>query len=396
MAFPALPAWLGAPGRISIAAFLILFSLESGCRAIAIAVVPIEALSRLGDAQKVSLLYFCVSSGALFTSLLTSAFVRWIGRRGLFSLGTVSFMASGFLYTVPGVAPFAAALALQVFATLAIEMTLNLFLLDNVRRQEMGRFEPLRIFWIGSSWIACPWLGIYLQKNVHALAPYAIIGASALLLLAFFWMLRPTESTVLPAEARPPVNPIVNLPRFIRQPRLVLAWVLAVGRHAFWIMFFVYAPIYAVTSGLGELAGGLIVSLGTAWLVTVPFLGRLGRKHGFRRLLMLGFVLAGVFSIVAAAVAGLPWLGAAALVVAALGGIIIDSGGNVHFLRAVHARERAEMTAVFATFRYTAQLLPPGLFSLILFVYELPAVFVLGGVLMLVMAFYCRYLPRRL
>ena len=148
MGFPPLPAWLGAPGRMSIAAFLILFSLESSCRAIAIAVVPIEALARLGDAQKVSVLYFCVSSGALCTSLLTSAFVHWIGRRGLFSLGAVSFGASAFIYTLPGVPFFATALALQVFATLAIEMTLNLFVLDNIRRQDMGRFEPLRIFWI--------------------------------------------------------------------------------------------------------------------------------------------------------------------------------------------------------------------------------------------------------
>ena len=219
---------------------------------------------------------------------------------------------------------------------------------------------------------------------------------SAVALLAFFWLLRPAEGSALPGAARPAVNPITNLPRFFRQPRLVLAWVLAVGRHAFWIMFFVYAPIYAVTSGLGEIAGGLIVSLGTAWLVIVPYLGRLGRTHGFRRLLMLGFVVAGLFTLVAASVAGVPWLGAAALVMAALGGIAIDAGGNVHFLRAVRARERSEMTAVFATFRYTAQLLPPGVFSLVLYVYELPAVFVLGGALMLVMAYYCSYLPRRL
>lgn len=396
MAFPALPAWLGSPGRISTTAFLLLFVIESSCRAITVAVAPIEALNRLGDAQKVSILYFCVSTGALLTSLLTAEFIRWMGRRGLFTLGAISFMAAGFLFTRPGTIALAAALAFHIFATLTIEVTLNLLLMDNVRRQDMGRFEPSRIFWIGMMWIPMPWLGVYLQKTIHPLAPFIMLGASAVALLGFFWLLRPVEGGHRPDAARPPANPVANLPRFFRQPRLALAWVLAVGRHAFWIMFFVYAPIYAVTYNLGEVAGGLIVSMGTAWLVSVPYLGRLGRTHGFRRLLIVGFVVAGIFTLAAAAVEGAPMLGAAALVLAAVGGTIIDAGGNVHFLRAVRARERSEMTAVFATFRYTAQLLTPGLFSIVLFVYELPAVFVLGGILMLVMAYYSRYLPRRL
>ena len=35
------------------------------------------------------------------------------------------------------------------------------------------------------------------------------------------------------------------------------------GAHAWWSMFYVYAPIFAVTSGMGAETGGVIVSVGT-------------------------------------------------------------------------------------------------------------------------------------
>jgi hypothetical protein len=95
-------------------------------------------------------------------------------------------------------------------------------------------------------------------------------------------------------------------------------------------------------------------------------------------------------------VAGLPGFGAAMLIVTPFAGAIIDGAGNVPFLRAVRPLERAEMTSVFATYRDVAQLVPMGIFSVVLKLAQLPAVFAVGGASMLVLAYYCRYLPRRM
>ncbi|MFP6743887.1 MAG: MFS transporter, partial [Alphaproteobacteria bacterium] len=69
---------------------------------------------------------------------------------------------------------------------------------------------------------------------------------------------------------------------------------------------------------------------------------------------------------------------------------------NVPFLRAVRPRERPEMTTVYATYRDTARLSAPGIFALVLQVFALPAVFYTSGLIMLGMAWYARYIPRRL
>ena len=72
---------------------------------------------------------------------------------------------------------------------------------------------------------------------------------------------------------RLPPNPARYLRRFFAQPRLRLAWTLAVARSSWWSMLHVYAPIFAVTSGLGAEAGGIVVSIGTGWIWLVPFWG---------------------------------------------------------------------------------------------------------------------------
>jgi MFS family permease len=159
-------------------------------------------------------------------------------------------------------------------------------------------------------------------------------------------------------------------------------------------MFQVYGPILAVASGLGDQVGGFIVSAGMASMWSVPIWGALGRRIGFRRLLTAGYVATGLLTLAAAALMHASWLGALCLVLAGFAAGLIDGAGNSLFLRAVHPYERSEMTAVFISFRDAAQLGPPALFALLLGIFELPAVFVAGGLMMVAMARLTRHIPR--
>jgi len=62
----------------------------------------------------------------------------------------------------------------------------------------------------------------------------------------------------------------------------------------------------------------------------------------------------------------------------------------------VRSGERAQMTAVFVTYRDSGQLLTPGLFAALLSYFALPVVFFSAALWMGVAAGYCRFIPRRL
>jgi hypothetical protein len=113
-------------------------------------------------------------------------------------------------------------------------------------------------------------------------------------------------------------------------------------------------------------------------------------------LLVCGYVASGLVTLGIAVASGVPWLAAVALIAAALATGVIDGAGNVPFLRAVHPTERPEMTTVYATYRDASQLAPPGIFALLLKMFSLPVVFVAGAAGMLALAYYARFLPRRL
>ena len=391
-----LPVWLVTPGLPRPRTFVALFTLALVPRTILLSVLPLTALSYLGDAQRVSVVYLGVSLVGLCASLSIPWLVHRLRRRWVFSLGALLTVLAALAFASGNLPAFLVGMVLQVFAIACLEITISLYVMDHVPRQELNHFEPRRVFAAGAAFVAGPWLGVTLQARYHEWLPFAIAGTAAIVLLGFFWYLRLTENPAVAPMGKSPPSPFVYLRRFFTQPRLRLAWVLAVGRSAWWSMFFIYAPIYTVNAGLGEELGGALVSVGVSATFLVPLWGWIGRKLGLQRLLIAAYAASGLATLLVALLAGWPWWGAGALVLAALASSSIDGAGNVPFLRAVHPLERPEMTTVYATYRDAAQLAPPGVFSVLLRFFELPVVFLAGGSAMLVLSFYGRYIPRRL
>jgi MFS transporter, ACDE family, multidrug resistance protein len=391
-----IPATIGTLPRRSAISLLSLFLVPSAAQAILLTVVPLEALHLLGAPRAVTLLYAGAGLIAVAGRFSIPFLVGSVGRRSVFTLGTLSLAASSILFALNSVPFLACGLVLSTFAFACIEITSQLYMLDIVPRQSLRHFEPIRIFAIAGPWTVGPWLGVHLNNNLSFAAPFWIAIAAAVILLVKFWSMRPGERGRASSAARMSSNPARLIRRFFAQPRLRLAWTLAAARSSWWNLFYIYTPIFAVTSGLGAEAGGIVVSIGSGWIWLVPVWGWAGRRFGLRRLLRAGYAIAGALSICAALAFGLPLLGAFLLALAALGTETIDGAGNLLFLRAVRAHERPGMTTVFVSFRDVSQLGPPTVCALLLTVFGLPSVFIAGGSMMLAAAILTKYIPRRM
>ena len=378
--------------RGRMAFFLGLFIVPGVAQSILLTVVPLEALRLLGTARPVTLLYIAAGLAAVIGRLCIPLLVQSTQRRFVFNLGASLLILSAALLATSSTATFACGLALSSFSFACLEVTSNLYLLDHIPRHALRHFEPARIFACAGPWTFGPWFGVFLQLHVTDVAPFAVAAIAAMLLLVLFRWMRLTERT--PPSHKPP-NPLRYLPRFFSQPRLRLAWGLAGARSAWWSTFYVYTPIFAVTSGLTAEAGGAIASIGTGWIFMVPLWGWVGRRYGLRRLLAVGYATAGLMTVAAAASFHLPWIGAVTLVLAGFGAEMIDGAGNLLFLRAVHPYERSEMTTVFVSYRDVAQLGPPVVSAVLLSLFALPSVFAAAGIMMIGAAMLTRHIPRR-
>jgi MFS family permease len=373
-----------------------LFILSGFAQTITLTVLPVEAFRLLGDARNVSIVYFAVGSAGFLARLAIPSLGGLLHRHGVLVVGGTASCVSAALFATETASGLVSGLVLNMFAFACFEIVLNLYVLDQIARNELGRFEAKRIFYASAAWTLGPWLGIYLQLHLASWLPFVLSAATSVALIAVVRRCKLPAGPAARSVRQKSLNPLRYLPRFFAQPRLRLAWILAIGRSAWWGMFQVYAPIYAVQCGLGAEIGGAIVSIGIGTMWSVPLWGWLGRRYGLRSLLVAGYASTGAVSVATALAMGVPWLGAAMLILAAIACETIDGAGNTLYLRAVHAHERSEMTAVFASYRDVSQLAPPAVFAVLLSTFELPAIFIAGGLMMFAMAGLARYIPRRI
>ncbi len=391
-----LPVLLENVERSQAGGFVILFTLESSCRALLMTIVPLQAYALLQDAQQVSFIYLAVSLTGLMASLGLPIVMHLIPRRYMMTMGALTYMASASFLgtgTLPGLVT---GLALQITATAILEVTINLYLLDHIPRKELNTFEPRRLLWSGLAFAAGPWLGVYLHENVAHGLTYIVVTLTATLMLIAFWKLRLSDNTSIQPAKGPPPNPIKYIPRFIGQKRLVLAWTLAVGRNGWWLMYFVYTPIFVTQSGYSAELGGALVSLGVVPMIFVRQWGRIGQAVGLRKLLIGAYGATGLVTVAAGLAAD--WAVATMVLICASAFLatMVDGAGNVPFLRAVHPHERADMTSVYTTYRHGTSLFTPSLFAGVLAFAPLSFVFVSGGLATLGMAWLSGFLPKRL
>jgi hypothetical protein len=304
------------------------------------------------------------------------------------------------LFALDGPAGLLAGLVVRVLAVACLNITLNLYIMDVIRRGEFVRSEPFRLAISAAAWTLCPSLGVYLYGQFGALAADGLSAAAALLLLAAFWTIRLSDNPAI-AAARPGTalpNPIRSIRRFVAQPRLRLGWLIAFGRSAWWAQFFTFTPLYLVIAGHSDLASAVVISLANAMLLLTVLIGRFAERVGVRVVIIGAYLLTGISMLAAAVLAVVGWSVAVAglLLLASVWLSALDAVGNIPFLRAVRARERAEMTAVFRTYIDVSELLPSALFAVLLTFFGLESVFATTGVVMLAIAVVARHLPRAL
>jgi len=392
------PIWISTAKRPTARVFAILFGIESMARAIITSVVPIQTYDLLQSERSVSILYTCMSMLGLMVTLSIPLLIVRIPRRWVYTAGATSLILGCCAFALDTVPGQAAGLFLRTFGAGALSITLSLYIMDHIKKGELVRAESVRMATATFAWTAGPFLGVFLYSTIGMIAPFLLSIGFSLLLLTLFWYFRLSDNPALQKGPSRAANPIANVRRFVAQPRLRLAWLIAFSRSCYWSTFFVYGPILMVATGQGKLAGGLLVSLGNLFLLGSILWGKVGMAKGLMR------TISGVFILLAIALAGaglagekFPMIAALMLLAGAFFCVALDTLASTTFIRAVHPHERAQMTSVYRTYLDFSELLPAFFYSIILTFFSLGAIFIALGALMVFTAVVVwRYLPRSL
>ena len=390
------PIWLPAATRPGAWPFAILYSVESLSRASIASIIPIQAYDLLNDAQAVSMLYFAIGIAGLAATITVPLLIERIARRRVYTIGALALIAASVALSTFTLTGQAVGMFLRVFAAGTLAITLNLYIMDYIRKRELLTSESLRMTLSTFSWTLGPGFGVWLYTRYGIAAPYLWSAGWALLLIVTFWYFRLTDGNAIRAGTLRPATPLANVRRFVGQPRLRLAWRIAVGRSCYWTTFYIYAPILMVVTGTGKLAGGMVVSIGNALLMTAFLWGKLGHRFGVRAITVVSFLGLAL----AALLTGLcgetyPRAAAVFLLLGINFAVALDAVGSTPFLRAVRSFERPQMTSVYRTNLDMSDLLPPLIYAIILGFFGLGGVFIALSAFTLICAWIAwRHLPQ--
>lgn len=392
------PIWLPAASAPGARTFALLYAVESFARASVASVIPIQAYHLLNDKQAVSLLYTAVALAGLSVTLFMPVLILRFARRRVYTAGVLGLALGSVLFLTDTLPGQMAGMLLRVMGASALSITLNLYIMDHIAKTRFIEAESLRMAFSTLAWTGGPTVGVLLYTHFGLWAAHGVVVVFCALLLAMFWYFRMSDDKAIRPGPTRPSNPLANIGRFVRQPRLRLAWLIAFGRSCFWTTFFVYGPILMVATGQGSLAGGLLVSAGNLLLFFAILWGKAGQRFGARATMAFAFfAMTGTLAIAASFGERVPLAAGAFLLATAFFAVALDSLGSTAFMRAVRVHERPQMSAVYRTYLDLSELLPPLVYSVVLAFTGLGGVFAtLGLFLAFCGALTWRYLPKGL
>ena len=377
------PVWtthLATPGA---QAFAILSGLEALSRAFITAALPIQTQALFGNDESVSALYLVGSISALSIALFIPRIAMLIGRVRLCTLGLVLLIGSSILFVFQIIPGQVVGFAIRAVGTAIFYSVVSMYIMDHVRRDQIGRSEPLRLLFIGLAWTIGPILGVQFEVWWGPWAPFAASAITVFVLLVYFVALRFSNAPAVASNAdRAPKISWAQVRVYFDQPRLVLAWLHAAGRGFVWNTFNLYTPLYAVQTGLGPEMGGILVGAGSGFMVGMPIWGWMARRFGIRTVSLVCFPVASIGMLGCGLLAASPWIAVGFLISATLAMSIIDGYGNALFLRACKPSQRTALTPIFAAHRDFSEISQAAIFAMLLVTMPVQVVFVATGLVL--------------
>lgn len=373
-----------------------LSGIEGISRAILVGVIPVLALNTFGSKENIASIYF---GSTLFTLIFTLnlPFLKSIlYRRGLITLSTLLLLLSILFFYSEIRVLFAIGIGIRAAGASMFSVILSLYIMDYVGKRELTRNESRRMLYIGVAWLIGPSLGSWFLDQGQMLLVYAIAGISTIWVLIYFWRIRLGDDDVIKASRSEVKTPLRSVIRYFSQSRLRIAYLITFSRACYWVILFVYGPIYVIEAGLPTWVGGVLLSGVSGLLLLSPIVQRLTERFGTRQVLIACSLLIGFSSTILGLIGDAKPVGILFFVIGAFGGVGMDILVNIPFMRLVKLRERTEMTTVFTTWRESSSLITQALVFLTLLVAPFWVFYFILALIQFSSAIATSYLPKRL
>ena len=274
-------------------------------------------------------------------------------------------------------------IAVTIVYTIRIS-TFGIIVKDKSKKGKLAENEGFIYTFLNIGWLIGPLLAGYIA-NLYGVEPIFFLGgvtAFAAFLLFKYWKIKDSH-----IKKRVDCNLIRNFIDFFKDRRRVLAYLIDGGSATWWVLIYLYMPLFIIDKGLNELWVGYFL-FGVALpliILEYPF-SKITGKYGFKRAFKIGFISLAVFSIACYFISNI-FLIILALVMASFGMAFLEPMTEAYFLTLLKGDEASRFYGPFNTTRDVNQFISKILASLMLIFLPFKSIFLLFGAIMVLIFF---------
>lgn len=309
-------------------------------------------------------------------------FVETTGKSKIFSTSLVVF---GIGYIVFALTKsfwffFIVSVIITIFGTLRLT-SFGLIIRDSSSKKSLSKNEGIRFTFINLSYIIGPIIAGYVSEKFGI----SIIFLLAALFLFISLILIKTEKIVdNTKQRRSHKNIIKNSIEFFTDKKRLLAYFIGGGVSFWWILIYLFIPLYMIRNGLSKVWVGYFLFLIPIPLIFLEYyFSKIAQKHGVKTLFKLGFLIPALISLVAYFISDI-FILLTLLILASVGMAMLEPTTETYFFNISTKKDEQRFYGPYNTRIEVAGLIGKFLPALILLYFPLKSIFLFFSLAMFV------------
>ncbi len=246
-------------------------------------------------------------------------------------------------------------------------------------RRKLSRNEGLVYTFANTSWIIGPLIaGIVAAK--YGIRSMFVISAIIILIVIFIF----SSSGIKDHKIKKRVDKSVykNFVDFFKNKDRVMAYVLRGGVSFWWILIYLYAPLYIIRQGLGiEWVGYFLFAVPIPLILLEYKFSKIAEKTGFKKMFKIGYLITFIFCLLCFFVSNIFAI-FAFVILASIGMAMLEPTTEAYFFDICKGKQDLRFYGPFNTALDSGKLLGKILPALVLLVLPFNYTFLLFGIIM--------------
>lgn len=242
-----------------------------------------------------------------------------------------------------------------IFIILAFILTLiytlrvtsfGIIIRDKSSEKQITRNEGLMYTFMNSAWVIGPLIAGYIAEKYGINTIFILAAIFIFLSLALFRVSDIKDANV---KIKTDNNLMKNFKDFFSNKERTLAYFLSGGGNLWWILVYIFMPLYIIRSSLDDLWVGYFMFAAAIPLILSEYkFSKLASKYGFKKMFKIGFAIPLIIAIICFFVSNIYVL-MGLVVLASFGIAMIEPTTEAYFFKMIKKKDESRFFGPFNT-----------------------------------------------